>query len=192
MKMDGRSLNHEALEHIRKVAVARVKAGERPGAISTSYGFARTTIYKWLRAEAQGGEEALRARKATGRPRKLTVRQMDREHHLHGPAAGQARHHTAEAAAARLRARPGSDKEVGAGGLPRPSDAPPGRTWMPRGQTPHRAHQRPAPIHQRHPGGRRSSIAPSGIPRLQAVYAGGNVSPHRSRSVAGVSTRSLY
>jgi len=76
MKIDGRSLNHEALEHIRKVAVARVKAGERPGAISTSYGFARTTIYKWLRAEAQGGEEALRARKATGRPRKLTVRQM--------------------------------------------------------------------------------------------------------------------
>ena len=77
MKTDGRSLNHEALEHIRKVAVARVKSGERPGAVITSYGFARTTIYKWLKAEAKGGVEALRARKATGRPRKLTAKQMD-------------------------------------------------------------------------------------------------------------------
>jgi hypothetical protein len=30
MKADGRSLHHDTLEHIRKVAVARVKAGERP------------------------------------------------------------------------------------------------------------------------------------------------------------------
>jgi transposase len=77
MKTDGRSLNHEALEHIRKVAVARVKAGERPGAVIQSYGFSRTAIYKWLKAEAKGGAEALRSRKATGRPRKLTARQMD-------------------------------------------------------------------------------------------------------------------
>lgn len=77
MKTDGRSLNHEALEHIRKVAVARVKAGERPGAVIKSYGFSRTAIYKWLNAEANGGAEALRSRKATGRPRKLTARQMD-------------------------------------------------------------------------------------------------------------------
>lgn len=77
MKTDGRSLNHEALEHIRKVAVGRVKAGERPGAVIQSYGFSRTAISKWLKAEAKGGEEALRSRKATGRPRKLTARQMD-------------------------------------------------------------------------------------------------------------------
>lgn len=77
MKTDGRSLNHEALEHIRKVAVARVKAGERPGAVIQSYGFSRTAIYKWLKAEARGGADALRSRKATGRPRKLTARQMD-------------------------------------------------------------------------------------------------------------------
>jgi transposase len=77
MKIDGRTLSHEALEHIRKVAVARVKAGERPGAVIQSYGFSRAAIYKWLQAEAKGGEEALRSRKGTGRPRKLSAKQME-------------------------------------------------------------------------------------------------------------------
>lgn len=77
MKTDGRSLNHGALEHIRKVAVARVKAGELPGTVIKSYGFSRTAIYKWLKAEASGGQEALLSRKATGRPRKLTAKQME-------------------------------------------------------------------------------------------------------------------
>ena len=45
-----------------------------------SYGFCRTTIYKWLRA-AKGkgrGLDALRSRKGTGRPAKLTKSQQRR------------------------------------------------------------------------------------------------------------------
>lgn len=56
------------------MAVERVREGEAPGAVIASYGFCRTTIYKWLRqASSRGrGLHALAARKGTGRPRKLT------------------------------------------------------------------------------------------------------------------------
>ena len=73
MKRDGRKLDHKTLEEIRRMAVERVREGEDPSAVIASYGFCRTTIYKWLRA-AKGrgrGLEALRSRKGTGRPRKL-------------------------------------------------------------------------------------------------------------------------
>jgi transposase len=74
MKRDGRKLDHKTLEEIRLMAVERVREGEDPSAVIASYGFSRTTIYKWLRA-AKGrgrGLAALRSRKGTGRPRKLT------------------------------------------------------------------------------------------------------------------------
>jgi len=77
MKRDGRKLDHKTLEEIRLMAVERVREGEDPSAVIGSYGFCRTTIYKWLRA-AKGrgrGLTALRSRKGTGRPRKLTSSQ---------------------------------------------------------------------------------------------------------------------
>jgi transposase len=76
MRIDGRSLTHEASETIRIMAVRRVKEGERPSAVIKSYGLCRTTVYKWLRAEARGGEAALTARKASGPPCKLSERQQ--------------------------------------------------------------------------------------------------------------------
>ena len=56
------------------MAVERVREGQAPGAVIASYGFCRTTIYKWLgHASSRGrGINALAARKGTGRPRKLT------------------------------------------------------------------------------------------------------------------------
>lgn len=57
------------------MAVRRVKEGERPSAVIQSYGLCRTTVYKWLRAEARGGEAALAARKASGPPSKLNPEQ---------------------------------------------------------------------------------------------------------------------
>jgi transposase len=75
MQIDGRSLTHEALETIRLMAVRRVKEGEAPSEVIKSYGFCRTTIYRWLRQAKRGGEDALKSRKATGAPRKLTARQ---------------------------------------------------------------------------------------------------------------------
>jgi transposase len=75
MKIDGRTLPHNTSEMIRRWAVRRVKAGERPGKVMKSYGLCRTSIYRWLRAEKRGGEKALRARKHTGPKAKLTAQQ---------------------------------------------------------------------------------------------------------------------
>jgi transposase len=75
MKIDGRSLPHASLETLRQLAWKRVQAGEKPSTVIKSFGFCRTTIYRWLRAAAQGGEEALASRKATGRPPRLTAKQ---------------------------------------------------------------------------------------------------------------------
>jgi len=77
MKRDGRSFDHATLEAIRLMAVERVREGEAPAAVIASYGFARTTIDKWLKAAAQPGlgVKALRSRQASGCPRRLTPRQ---------------------------------------------------------------------------------------------------------------------
>ncbi len=77
MRRDGRSLDHATLETLRKMAVERVRNGEAPSVVMASYGFCRTTIYKWLRqASGRGkGLKALASRKATGRPRLLTAAQ---------------------------------------------------------------------------------------------------------------------
>ena len=79
MKRDGRKLDHKTLEEIRRMAVERVWEGEDPSEVIASYGFCRTTIYKWLRAvegKRKGSNlDALRSRKGTGRPPKLTKSQ---------------------------------------------------------------------------------------------------------------------
>lgn len=77
MKRDGRTLDHRTLEEIRRMAVQRVREGERPSTVVAAYGFCRTTIYKWLARVADRGQDmrALAARKATGRPRRLTAAQ---------------------------------------------------------------------------------------------------------------------
>lgn len=62
-------------EEVRRLAVARVRSGEKPSAVMASYGLCRTTIYRWLAVEEEGGAEALASTKATGRPPKLSDRQ---------------------------------------------------------------------------------------------------------------------
>lgn len=79
MIRDGRKLDHKTLEEIRRMAVERVREGESPSTVVASYGFCRTTIYKWLRLAKRGGRgDALASRKGTGRPPKLTTRQKRR------------------------------------------------------------------------------------------------------------------
>jgi transposase len=75
MLIDGRTLSHETSETIRLMAVRRVREGEPPSAVIRSYGLCRTTIYRWLRAERRGGEEALKARKHAGRKPTLSPKQ---------------------------------------------------------------------------------------------------------------------
>jgi transposase len=59
------------------MAIERVRDGERPSSVVASFGFSRTTIYKWINAASKPGEglKALHSRPATGRPRSLTPRQ---------------------------------------------------------------------------------------------------------------------
>ena len=74
MKRDGRKLDHETLEEFRMMAMERLEAGEKASSVMSSYGLCRTTIYKWKNGAKDGnGLEALRSRKAGGRPRKPTA-----------------------------------------------------------------------------------------------------------------------
>jgi transposase len=77
MKRDGRGFDHRTLEAIRLMAVERVRDGERPSSVIASFGFNRTSIYKWISAASKPGVglKALRSRPATGRPRSLTPHQ---------------------------------------------------------------------------------------------------------------------
>jgi transposase len=75
-KIDGRALNHKALEHIRILAVKRVvEDGEAPSAVMKSLGFSRTAIYPWLRTYEDKGMEALVEKIAQGPEAKLTEKQ---------------------------------------------------------------------------------------------------------------------
>src|SRR5713101_3382728 len=73
--IDGRSLNHKALERLRRFAVERVMGGEKPRTVVTSLGFYRTSIYKWLRIHRRQGTEGLRSKIARGPTPRLTEEQ---------------------------------------------------------------------------------------------------------------------
>src|SRR2546426_3053325 len=75
-KIDGRTLDHKALEHIRILAVRRVvEDGEAPSVVMESLGFSRTAIYPWLRKFEQEGWDALVERIAAGPEPKLAEKQ---------------------------------------------------------------------------------------------------------------------
>lgn len=80
MQVDGRTLDHKTLESIRLMAVKRVlEDKESPSKVIKSYGFNRTTIYKWL-AEIRWLKRYTRLRSTvgTGRPNTLTKRQKQK------------------------------------------------------------------------------------------------------------------
>src|SRR6266851_5285929 len=75
-KIDGRTLDHKALEHIRIIAVKRVaEDGEAPSAVMKSLGLCRTSIYPWLRKVEDKGLEALAEKIAQGPEPKLSQKQ---------------------------------------------------------------------------------------------------------------------
>ena len=80
VKRDGRTFDHQTLEAIRLMAIERVRKGERPAEVIASYGFNRTTIYKWIAAAFTpgGGVKLLCSKPATGRPRTLNPAQERR------------------------------------------------------------------------------------------------------------------
>src|SRR5712691_9257805 len=75
-RIDGRTLNHKALEHIRILAVKRVtEDGEAASDVMKSLGLWRTSIYPWLRRYEDKGMEALVEKIAQGPEPKLTEKQ---------------------------------------------------------------------------------------------------------------------
>jgi len=69
-------LDARARETVRFWAVDQVKeAGAHPEQLALSLGLERKTIYKWLRADREGGREALLATRAPGAKSKLTGEQ---------------------------------------------------------------------------------------------------------------------
>ena len=74
--IDGRTLDHKALAHIRILAVKRVvEDGDAPSEVMKSLGFSRTAIYPWLRKFEAEGWEALVERIAAGPEPKLSEKQ---------------------------------------------------------------------------------------------------------------------
>lgn len=75
-KIDGRTLDHKTLEHMRIHAVRRViEDGEAPGDVSRSLGIARTSIYRWLNRFEDDGLEGLVEKIAQGPDAKLDEKQ---------------------------------------------------------------------------------------------------------------------
>src|SRR5271166_5234648 len=76
MKRDGRSLEHNTLAELRRLAVQRVvEEGAKPSVIAAEYGFCRNYLYPWLEKFRAGGWEALAEQIAEGPPPKLTEKQ---------------------------------------------------------------------------------------------------------------------
>jgi transposase len=76
-KRDARSLDHQTLEEMRRLAVSRVLAGEQQAAVARSLQVSRTTVVRWMMSYRAEGEDGLAAKKATGRPPELSPRQQD-------------------------------------------------------------------------------------------------------------------
>lgn len=75
-KIDGRSLDHKTLEHMRMLAVRRViEDGEAPSEVIESLGLNRTSIYRWLRRYEDKGLEGLVEKIAQGPEPKLDEKQ---------------------------------------------------------------------------------------------------------------------
>ena len=74
--IDARAYSHETLEQLRRDAVKRVEAGESPEAVAAGLGINRRTIYRWLQAYHEGGQDALVAKPIPGAPTKLSQQQM--------------------------------------------------------------------------------------------------------------------
>lgn len=71
-KTDARKISHKTREEIRIRAVQRVEAGESPEVVIKSLGYHRSCIYEWIAKYNEGGIEALKTKKITGRPPKLS------------------------------------------------------------------------------------------------------------------------
>lgn len=83
------ALTREEMESRRLEAAQDLLKGLSQAKVARRYGVSRTTTSRWHRNLVRSGVDALRKRKATGRPSRLTADQMDRlaRIYLAGPSA---------------------------------------------------------------------------------------------------------
>ena len=77
-KQDARKLDHKTREIIRIRAVKQVEAGESPEAVIKALGYHRSAIYQWIAKYREGGIEALKTKKISGRPSKLQGKDLQK------------------------------------------------------------------------------------------------------------------
>ena len=72
-----RSQNRDDMETRRLAAAEELLNGVTQSQVARRYGVSRTTASRWQRSIVVKGVEALRKRRATGRPSRLTADQVD-------------------------------------------------------------------------------------------------------------------
>ena len=75
-RRDARSLSHDALEEMRRLAIRRLDEGERVVDIARSIEVHPNTVSKWGRAYRAGGAKAIARRTGGGRPASLQAKQL--------------------------------------------------------------------------------------------------------------------
>ncbi len=70
------ALNREEMERRRLAAAEQLLHGVSQAKVARMYGVSRTTTSRWYHALTRTGVDALRKRRATGRPSRLTPEQM--------------------------------------------------------------------------------------------------------------------
>ena len=78
------TLTREEKERRRLRGIELLTAGSRQSQVALKLGVSRTTVSKWVRILSGGGPEALRSRRACGRPSLLTPKQLERVRELWG------------------------------------------------------------------------------------------------------------
>jgi len=76
MKVDGRKLGHEVLEKIRIKAIKSVLAGKSASRVAREMGIYPNRVFVWMAKYREGGFDAIKARKATGRPKRLSEKEL--------------------------------------------------------------------------------------------------------------------
>ena len=80
-------LSREEMEYRRLLAARELANGNSQSKVARKYGVSRTTTSRWNRALNDNGVEALRKRRATGRPSRLTASQKTQLIQLHAEGA---------------------------------------------------------------------------------------------------------
>jgi transposase len=73
---DGRKYDHHTLQVMRMQAIKAVQGGQSATEVAKAYGINRQTIYRWMSNYLSGGQNALLAKPISGRPSKLSEKQM--------------------------------------------------------------------------------------------------------------------